>query len=245
MEKMQGKEAGYQNPVIFEVEINHLCWFCDLTEKNREASIVSTMSSVLGDNIVNIIQLTSPTPAKDIEFIRKHPLVKKVEVLMLNPNKALLRVVSSYEAMTYKILHQTDVMLLESPVTANGGDSEILLAKSHKAMDELVSRWKEQKNYNEVKLKKKKYVDQKEVEGISMFKTSGFFDLKSAKELLTEKQLEVFKLACNYGYYTIPKKITMEQMAERSGIAPSTLAEHLRKAETKLLPILGKVLNKI
>jgi len=43
----------------------------------------------------------------------------------------------------------------------------------------------------------------------------------------------------------MPKRITIEQMAERSGICQSTLAEHLRKAETKLLPILWKVLAKI
>lgn len=239
------EEKSKSNPVLFEVEINHLCWFCDLTEKNRDANIVSTMSSVQGDTIVNIIELTSPTPKKDIEFIKKHPLVKKVEILMLHPNKALLKVTSSYEAMTYKILHKSNVTLLESPVTRDGVDSEILLAKSHKDMDDLLSKWKGRKDYNEVKLKKKKYVKPEDVESINMFKTSGFFDLKSAKELLTEKQLEIFKLACQYGYYEIPKKVTIEQLAERTGISASTLAEHLRKAETKLLPILWKVLRKM
>ena len=131
---MNATENGHETPVLFEADIHHLCWFCDLTEKNRDATIVSNMSSVEGNIITNLIQLTSPTPQKDIEFMRGHKLVKSVEVLMLQPNSALLRVVSSYEAMTYKILHQTNVALLESPVTSDGTDSEILLAKSHKAM---------------------------------------------------------------------------------------------------------------
>ncbi|MBU0532345.1 helix-turn-helix domain-containing protein [Candidatus Micrarchaeota archaeon] len=231
--------------VIFEVNVNHLCWFCDVTEKNRDASLVSTISSIHGNNITNIVQLSSPTPKKDINFIKNHQLVKSVEVLMLQPNNALLKVVSSYEAMTYKILHQTNVTLLESPVTTDGIDSEILLADSHKAMNELLSKWKDQKDYYEIKLKKKKYVKPEDAHGLNVFSTSGFFDLKAAKELLSEKQLEVFRLACDYGYYEIPKMVTIEQLAERTGIAPSTLAEHLRKAETKLLPIFWKVLKKM
>ncbi len=239
------KVVKYHEPVLFEVDINHLCWFCDLTERNRDASIVSTMSAVHGNLITNIIQLDSPDPKKDIEFIRNHRLVKSVEIIMLQPNSALLKVVSSYEAMTYKFINQSGVTMLESPVTRDGVDSEVLLASSHKAMDELLSRWKEQKDYYEIKLKKKRYVKEEDAKGLNLFKASGFFDLKAAKELLSEKQLEVFKLACDYGYYDMPKKITIEQMAERTGLSPSTLAEHLRKAETKLLPILWKVLRNI
>jgi len=237
-------QESYSKPVLFEANIHHLCWFCDVTEKNRDTSLVSTMSSINENAITNLVQLTSPCPKKDIEFIRNHKLVKSVEVLMLQPNNALLRVVSSYKAMTYKILHQTNVTLLESPITTNGTDSEILLAESHKAMDELLGRWKEQDGY-EVRLKKKRYLDKEEAESLNAFGTSGFFDLKAAKELLSEKQMEVFRLACDYGYYEMPKKISINELAEKTGISSSTLAEHLRKAEMKLLPILGKVLRKI
>jgi predicted DNA binding protein len=239
------QETGSCDHILFEVDIHHLCWFCDLTERNRDTEIVSTMSAVHGNSITNIIQLKSPEPEKDIDFIKRHPLVKNVEILMQQPYGALLKVESSYKAMTYHILHQTDVTLLESPISTDGLDSEILLAKSNKSMDELLSRMKEQEDYSEVKLKKKRYVKPEDAKNMNVFSTSGFFDLKSAKELLSEKQLEVFKLACDYGYYEMPKKITLDQLAERTGISPSTLAEHLRKAETKLLPILGKVLKKI
>jgi predicted DNA binding protein len=43
----------------------------------------------------------------------------------------------------------------------------------------------------------------------------------------------------------MPKRITIEELAERTGLSASTLAEHLRKAETRLLPVLWKVLNKM
>ncbi|MEW5997097.1 MAG: helix-turn-helix domain-containing protein [Candidatus Micrarchaeota archaeon] len=233
------------HPVIFEVDINHLCWFVDITEKNPDATLVSTMSTVHGDLITNIVQLTSPNPREDIERIKKHPLVKKVEILALAPTSALLSVTSSYKAMTYKILHQTNVKLLESPVTRGGLDSEILLAPSHKDMADLLGLWKEQKGYAEVKLKRKRYLKPEDVRSLSVFRTAGFFDLQSAKELITPKQLEIFQLACDYGYYETPKKISIEELAQRTGLSPSTLAEHLRKAEAKLLPVFWKVLRKL
>jgi len=244
-EKITKKIAHSTNPIIFEVDINHLCWFCDVTEKNPDAVIVSTFSAVRGDYIVNTIQLTSPTPKKDIEFIKRHPLVKKVEVISITPNSALLIVTSNYAAMTYKILHRTNVVLLESPITKGGVDSELLLAPSHKAMTELLGMWREQKDYADVKIKRKRYLRSEDTVSLNVFRTSGFFDLKGAKELLTEKQFEIFQLACDYGYYDIPKKITIDELAERTGIAPSTLAEHLRKAEAKLLPLFWKILKKM
>ena len=239
------EEKKPSNPVLFEVDIHHLCWFVDVTEKNPDATIVSTLSTVHGDLITNVIQLTSPTPKVDIERMKKHPLVKKVEIISMSPNSALLSVTSSYKAMTYKILHQTNVKLLESPVTKGGLDSEILLAPSHKDMANLMSIWKEQKDYNDVRLKRKRYLKPEDARSLGMFRTSGFFDLQSAKELVTPKQLEIFQLACDYGYYDTPKKISIEELAERTGLSPSTLAEHLRKAESKLLPILWKVLRKL
>jgi len=238
-------EDGYGNPVLFEVEINHLCWYCDLTEKNRDTSLVDQISSLDGRRITDVVKLTSPTPERDIELIGKHPLVRKADVLLRQPNTVFLKVISDYKAMTYYLLHQTNVTLLESPLTTNGVDSEILLAGSHREMDDLLSRWKEQENYYDVKLKKKRYVKPDDVRGLDLFNASGFFDLKSAKELLSEKQLSVFQLACEQGYYENPKRIDLEPLAEMIGVSPSTLAEHLRKAETKLLPILGKVLKKM
>jgi predicted DNA binding protein len=37
------------------------------------------------------------------------------------------------------------------------------------------------------------------------------------------------------GYYDIPRKITSEELAERLGLVGSTVVEHLRKAEQRLM----------
>ena len=52
---------------------------------------------------------------------------------------------------------------------------------------------------------------------------------------LTDRQLEVFETAVEEGYYDVPRRATHEDVAENLGCAPSTVDEHLRKAESRVV----------
>jgi len=52
---------------------------------------------------------------------------------------------------------------------------------------------------------------------------------------LTSRQAEVLRLALDAGYFDWPREVDAESLAEQLDIAHSTLLEHLRKAEKKLL----------
>ena len=52
---------------------------------------------------------------------------------------------------------------------------------------------------------------------------------------LTTRQREAVEAALSLGYYDIPREASHEEVAEAMDCAPSTAAEHLRKAESKLL----------
>ncbi|WP_049915647.1 helix-turn-helix domain-containing protein [Natrialba taiwanensis] len=52
---------------------------------------------------------------------------------------------------------------------------------------------------------------------------------------LTDRQCEVVETAVELGYYDIPRSTSQEDIAAELGCAPSTIAEHLRKAEARIL----------
>jgi predicted DNA binding protein len=52
---------------------------------------------------------------------------------------------------------------------------------------------------------------------------------------LTDRQLEVFKTAVDEGYYDVPRRATHKDIADSLGCAPSTVDEHLRKAESRVV----------
>lgn len=60
-------------------------------------------------------------------------------------------------------------------------------------------------------------------------------DRKDMLSMLTDRQLEVFQRAVELGYYEIPRRATHEEIANDLGVAPSTVDEHLRKAESRVL----------
>lgn len=53
--------------------------------------------------------------------------------------------------------------------------------------------------------------------------------------ILSDRQREAVERALELGYYEIPREASHEEVATALGCAPSTAAEHLRKAESKLL----------
>ena len=53
--------------------------------------------------------------------------------------------------------------------------------------------------------------------------------------VLTEKQLKLAKFAYDRGYYDLPKRIKITELAEQLGLARATISEHLTKIEGILM----------
>jgi len=51
---------------------------------------------------------------------------------------------------------------------------------------------------------------------------------------LTGKQLETLLLAYKSGYFDNPRRVTLRELAEMLNLSPSTVKEHLRKAQRKI-----------
>ena len=55
------------------------------------------------------------------------------------------------------------------------------------------------------------------------------------KKEMTARQEEILRVAFDLGYFEFPKRIRLEELAEKLGITPGTLSEILRRAEKNIL----------
>ena len=60
-------------------------------------------------------------------------------------------------------------------------------------------------------------------------------ELRELSSLLTDRQREILDAAVEVGYYQVPRKATHEDIADLVGISTTTVGEHLRKIEARLL----------
>lgn len=58
---------------------------------------------------------------------------------------------------------------------------------------------------------------------------------RELSSLLTERQREILDAAVEVGYYEVPRHATHEEIADRVGLSTTTVGEHLRKIEARLL----------
>ena len=56
---------------------------------------------------------------------------------------------------------------------------------------------------------------------------------------LTAKQMGAFLMALDFGYYKVPKRTTLDQIANVNRIPRSTYENHVRKAESKIMQAIG------
>lgn len=65
--------------------------------------------------------------------------------------------------------------------------------------------------------------------------TDAKFALNSPLNGLTDKQRKVLVSAFNLGYYSMPRRVSTEQLAKKLGLHKSALQVHRRKAEMRLI----------
>ena len=75
----------------------------------------------------------------------------------------------------------------------------------------------------------------KKVYGGELVSVEDYSPEESPLSKLTGKQLETLLLAYKSGYFDSPRRVTLRDLAEMLNLSPSTVKEHLRKAQRKIL----------
>ncbi len=231
-----------ETPLIIELEQMHDCISIDTCDKLR-GLVVKWIKTVGSDErtVTNIFEVDSSEVKNVIKVMRAHKHIKDVHVLFSGPTTTQLSVRQTRQSSSAPSIAKSGTVWIEPTWSEEGVDKVTMIAPNFKSLKEYIDLVSE-KGYD-VKIKSKRLLEGKETLNLETFHTSGFTKMRSASESLTDRQKEVFDLACRYGYYEEPKKVSIEELAQRIGISESTCSELLRKAEKKLLPILNEVLR--
>jgi predicted DNA binding protein len=227
-------------PVLVEADIVHECVLVETTEKIGEGSIKMLSTWIVGPDILAMVDINSTKIDRYLEELRKHRFVKKLDVLYKSGNNAKVLLSMTYYSTVVEGIQKSKSVLLEPTITEGGVDKVTLLTPSEKHMRLFFDTLKDT---FDIKIKSKKYLLPDDKPRFDFFQTTGFMKFKTIFEQLTPRQREVFEIACKAGYYNTPKRITLTELAQTLGLSESTFREHLRKAESKLLPTFTEVLK--
>ncbi|MFH1785305.1 MAG: helix-turn-helix domain-containing protein [Candidatus Micrarchaeota archaeon] len=229
-------------PLIVELEQIHDCTSIAVTDKLKDVKI-KWLATIGQDEktITNLFEVDTSNLRSTVELFKKQSKVKEVAIIIIGNHKSQISVKQSKDLATAPALAKTKTMWIEPTWTEDGVDHVTMLAPNFKSLKHFMELVKD--HGYDLKIKSKRYLEPSQSVSLDNFRTSGFSKLKFASEILTDRQMEVFDLACRYGYYEEPKKINIEELSKKLDISPSTCAELLRKAEKKLLPVLNDILR--
>lgn len=238
----QGNNAKKQGPaLLIELEQVHDCCSVEVSGKFHDSRMKWLAFMGQDKNVVtNLFELTSPNPKAFIEHLKTHKDVPEVKIISLANQKAIISVKTKKKVSTAPHLAKSGTAWVEPTWSEEGADHVTMLAPDFNSFKKFLESVE---GSYDIKVKSKRYLTPKTQFSLDSFRSSGFLQLKTASELLTDKQMEAFDIACRHGYYETPKKITLEELAQKLDTSEAALSELLRKAEKKLLPILSEIVR--
>ena len=228
-------------PLILELEQVHHCVSRDVSERITDTKIKWLATLSIDENTVtNMFELDNEYLQEVVQKSKQLKEVKKVKVVQKTDTKSWISLRADKCIATAPKLVKSGCIWLHPVWSEDGVDRITMFAPTFKNFRNFLDLVED--DY-QVKVRSKRYLDAGEKINFDTFSSNGFLQLKSATELLTERQYELFDLACRYGYYEEPKKISLQEIGAKLGICESTSAELLRKAERKLMPVLSDILR--
>ena len=122
---------------------------------------------------------------------------------------------------------ESDNCLWKAPVVYSGGKESINIIALKE--DYLESLYLDFMKIGKVEITKKIGIEMDSLKDVYTISLSSLFNG------ITDRQLKLFMDALYLGYYSIPKKTNILDLAARNGISESTMEEHLNKAKAKIL----------
>ena len=221
---------------ICKIDVEHRgCWGPELTKKYKSLSMTFFCVVNPYENVLNsIVRLNSDSP-KNVQDVIEHMIssenildIRKIGVIeggrKTIKNNNLLFFIKSEKPEIMPLIEKYDLIPIPPVRVSHGIEEWILIVNNKKNLN---------KFYNNLKNRANTKI--KEFKDFSLdFNLDLDFDPTSSS-LITNKQKEVLRLFYKEGYYDWPRKVTVKEVTEKANLCRSTVQEHLRKAESKIM----------
>ncbi len=188
-----------------------------VTSAHPESVFAVSGYLLTGSEVIINFEITSPGSLEEIlDEIRRSLDVQSCQVLTRDPGRLSLRVTSKVPKVS-AIRIQTNLGLLPSfPVFLQDGKLSLVVVAPGNTIRRLFAEMQRQFPGT----------------GISSVRRDR---LERASGLLTPHQLEIFHTALSSGYWDVPRRVSLTDLAGKLGLSKSTLSESLANIEHKLI----------
>lgn len=183
-------------------------WVADVSRTHTEATF-RVLAVIPGDGPgYAIVRISAPTVDPVLQDARDHPAMTDLTVLSRAPDEATIQFETSTPLLV-RAARDAGVPL-RMPVEIENGEATLTVDGSRSRLPELAARFEER--------------------GIS-YRIERITEGVEPNEPLTDRQREVVVAAVEHGYYDTPRRCSLTELADRLGVAKSTLSETLHRAE--------------
>jgi len=200
---------------IIEVSSEHY-YSCELTQKIPVRVSIIAINGDTGFGILEPLEGAEPSIQMYVEHLRESSSIVSVDVTYRSPKTYWTRVVHKMNGLSiHDTILQEGCMSFLPIIVERGFQIHTVLAPSREILSNLLHALRKQ--FTRVKIRRIKTTPT----GLS-------------QEILTEKQKEAISLAFKLGYYSIPRKYKIEDLAVKLKIRRVAMQERLRRAELRI-----------
>ena len=211
---------------LFEIvfKVTHDCPFCNVSKKfprlkmfdwcNREFDVLELILDGSDDYSIAIdeISKTRGMVEKSSDLHNAHFFVKKC--------------FCKAEDSVTRILDEFDLLQISPIIYRHGWEYYRVIAFRHEDLKALMQRFEKRGI---------KYEILRKVDFEGFIAGSLTLTADSLFSDLTEKQMDALLTAYSSGYYSLPRKANVQDIAHKKKVSRTTYQEHLKKAENKLV----------
>ncbi|MHA1932025.1 MAG: helix-turn-helix domain-containing protein [Promethearchaeota archaeon] len=197
--------------VKLRISIPKRKWLAQITN-NYPNLIFKILSNYLLDRNTGILLLQiEGLDVKNFNFNSQHDRLTLSQQILFSGNDFIIINVKENDPWVLNTLIKTE-LLFTYPIIVKDSKLNVDIIAERKKIDY--------------------FLNELEKRGIQVeIRSIGYYQ---KKVILTNKQREILKKAYNFGYFEIPRKISLTNFAKKLQISPSALSETIRRINQKL-----------